>query len=235
MVSMIGGGSGVPKPGLISLAHNGVLFLDETPEFSSQTLEALRQPLESGRVTINRASGSAWFPAKFQLALAANPCPCGNYSDKGNRCTCSHTQRTRYLSKLSGPLLDRIDIRLEVRPANAGALALGRANPGPTSVQIRDLVIEARDRARRRLQGTAWRANSEVSGAYLRKNLRPPTSSTARLDNALGRGQISMRAYDRCLKVAWTCADLASRDQVAEEDIVYALSLRGNLLAEVAA
>ena len=232
MVAMIGGGSGIPKPGLISLAHNGVLFLDETPEFSSQTLESLRQPLESGKVTINRASGSAWFPARFQLALAANPCPCGNYSAKGNRCTCSHTQRARYLAKLSGPLLDRIDIRLDVRPASSGAIAVGKVNPGPTSAQIREQVLEARQRARNRLAGTSWHANAEITGAYLRKHLRPPTSATVRLDAALARGQISMRAYDRCLKVAWTCADLASRDHVTAEDILYALSLRGNLHLE---
>ena len=234
MVAMIGGGSGVPKPGLISLAHNGVLFLDETPEFSSQTLESLRQPLESGKVTINRASGSAWFPARFQLALAANPCPCGNYSAKGNRCTCSHLQRTRYLAKLSGPLLDRIDIRLEVRPASSGAIALGKQSPGPSSAEIREQVLDARQRARRRLEGTAWHANAEISGAYLRKHLRPPTSATARLDAALTRGQISMRAYDRCLKVAWTCADLEARDTVSAENILYALSLRGNLHTEPA-
>jgi magnesium chelatase family protein len=232
MVAMIGGGSGIPKPGLISLAHNGVLFLDETPEFSSQTLESLRQPLESGKVTINRASGSAWFPARFQLALAANPCPCGNYSAKGNRCTCSHTQRARYLAKLSGPLLDRIDIRLDVRPASSGAIAVGKVNPGPTSAQIREQVLEARLRARHRLAGTPWHANAEITGAYLRKHLRPPTSATVRLDGALARGQISMRAYDRSLKVAWTCADLASRDHVTAEDILYALSLRGNLHLE---
>ncbi len=232
MVAMIGGGSGVPKPGLISLAHNGVLFLDETPEFSSQTLESLRQPLESGKVTINRASGSAWFPARFQLALAANPCPCGNYSAKGNRCTCSHTQRSRYLAKLSGPLLDRIDIRLDVRPASSGAIAVGKARPGPTSAQIRQQVQEARQRARHRLAGTAWHANAEITGAYLRKHLRPPASATARLDEALARGQISMRAYDRCLKVAWTCADLAARDQVTSDDILCALSLRANMQPE---
>ncbi len=235
MVAMIGGGSGVPKPGLISLAHNGVLFLDETPEFSSQTLESLRQPLESGKVTINRASGSAWFPARFQLALAANPCPCGNYSAKGNRCTCSHVQRTRYLGKLSGPLLDRIDIRVEVRPASSAAIALGRANPGQTSAEIREQVLEARNRARYRLADTSWHSNAEVSGAYLRKHLRPPATATARLDAALARGLISMRAYDRCLKVAWTCADLAARDQVSPEDIVYALSLRGNIQLEASA
>ena len=232
MVAMIGGGSGVPKPGLISLAHNGVLFLDETPEFSSQTLESLRQPLESGKVTINRASGSAWFPARFQLALAANPCPCGNYSAKGNRCTCSHIQRSRYLAKLSGPLLDRIDIRLEVRPASAGAIALGKLKPGPTSNEIREQVLEARQRARHRLAGTSWNANAEVTGAYLRKHLRPSAAATARLDAALARGVISMRAYDRCLRVAWTCADLAARGEVSSDDIAYAISLRGNIQLE---
>ena len=227
MVAMIGGGSGSPKPGLISLAHNGVLFLDEAPEFSSQTLESLRQPLESGRVIINRAAGAAWYPARFQLALAANPCPCGNYSSQGNKCTCSPSQRARYLGKLSGPLLDRIDVRLEVRPASPASIASARLKPGPTSIELRERVTNARELARERLSQTPWRANAEVSGAYLRKHLRPDSTATHRLDAALSRGLISMRGYDRCLRLAWTSADLAGRQSVTAEDILVALSLRG--------
>jgi len=227
MVAMIGGGSGSPKPGLISLAHNGVLFLDEAPEFSSQTLESLRQPLESGRVVINRAAGAAWYPANFQLALAANPCPCGNFSARGNKCTCSATQRSRYLGKLSGPLLDRIDVRLEVRPASPAAIATARLNPGPTSLELRERISQARELARRRLRETPWRANAEVSGAYLRKHLRPDSRATQRLDAALTRGLVSMRGYDRCLRIAWTAADLAGRESVCADDVLVALSLRG--------
>ena len=235
MVAMVGGGSGIPKPGLISLAHNGVLFLDEAPEFSSQTLEALRQPLESGRVVINRASGAAWFPARFQLALAANPCPCGNYTAKANRCTCSPTQRVRYLGKLSGPLLDRIDVRLEVRPSSPAAIATSRLKPGPTSIELRERVTNAREAARERLKGTPWRANAEINGAYLRKNLRPDSKATAKLDAALNRGLISMRGYDRCLRVAWTSADIAGRASVSAEDVLLSLSLRGHSEGELRA
>ncbi len=228
MAAMVGGGSGIPKPGLISLAHNGVLFLDEAPEFSTQTLEALRQPLESGKVVINRAAGAAWFPARFQLALAANPCPCGNYTSKASRCTCTQAQRMRYLNKLSGPLLDRIDLRLEVRAASPAAIATSRLKPGPTSAELRLRVEAARSAARERLIDTPWRANAEISGAYLRKHLRPDSKATERLDAALTRGQLSMRGYDRCLRLAWTSADLAGRARVQTEDVLLALSLRGH-------
>jgi magnesium chelatase family protein len=235
MVAMVGGGVGIPKPGVISLAHNGVLFLDEAPEFSSQTLESLRQPLESGKVVINRAAGSAWFPARFQLALAANPCPCGNFTSRGSKCTCTASQRTKYLTKLSGPLLDRIDVRLEVRQASPAAIATARLQPGPTSEQLRQRVALAREAARLRLQATPWRANAEVSGAYLRKHLRPDRKATERLDAALTRGLISMRGYDRCLRLAWTSADLAGRASVSAEDVLRALSLRGHQEGETRA
>lgn len=228
MVALIGGGSSLPRPGLISLAHNGVLFLDEAPEFSSQALESLRQPLESGGVMISRASGNAWFPSRFQLVLAANPCPCGNFTGTSSKCTCSPSNRSKYLSKLSGPLLDRIDVQLNLTAATTASLALGASMRRKTSSEIRETVTAAREAARVRLADTPWRANGEISGSYLRKHLRPDKTATAQLDFALTRGMISMRGYDRCLRVAWTAADLAGRDRVSAEDVLLALSLRGH-------
>lgn len=229
LVSLIGGGSGVPRPGLVSHAHNGVLFLDEAPEFSAHTLDALRQPLESGQVVINRSAGNALFPARFQLVMAANPCPCGNFSFSGKNCVCASAARIRYLGKLSGPLLDRVDLRLNMTPASAAALSVGRVSPGATSEQLRARVVNARDRARFRLRDTPWRANAEVSGAYLRKHLRPASQHTHMLDVALSRGLISMRGYDRCIRVAWTIADLAGHDQVQAEDVLEAVALRAEM------
>ena len=225
MPALIGGGAGVPKPGLISLAHNGVLFLDEAPEFSSQALESLRQPLESGSINISRAAGNAWFPARFQLILAANPCPCGQWLSTPSKCTCTPSSRSRYLGKLSGPLLDRIDVQLTLYPASR---SVGSGHANETSLELRERVAMARKRARERLACTPWNANGEVSGAYLRKHLRPSSDASAPLDLAVARGLISMRAYDRCLRVAWTICDLAERDAVSREDVLRALSLRGH-------
>jgi magnesium chelatase family protein len=227
MPALIGGGVGVPKPGLISLAHNGVLFLDEAPEFTSQALESLRQPLESGQININRASGSAWFPARFQLILAANPCQCGHWLTNPAKCSCTPSSRARYLGKLSGPLRDRIDLQLTLYPATRATLS-GSSSASQTSEQIRARVEQAREISRKRLIETPWKANSEISGAYLRKHLRPPASATAPLDEAVTRGLISMRAYDRCLRVAWTICDLNQRNQVSRDDVLRALSLRGH-------
>lgn len=234
MPALIGGGSGVPKPGLISLAHHGVLFLDEAPEFSTQALESLRQPLESGSISISRAAGNAWFPARFQLILAANPCPCGHWLSAPAKCTCTPSSRSRYLAKLSGPLLDRIDVQLTLYPSSK-VVPSSQVGSARTSAQIREQVTEARSRTRVRLRDTPWNANAEITGSYLRKHLRPSPDATAPLDNAVARGLISMRAYDRCIRVAWTIADLAGRDQVSKVDVLQALSLRGHQPVGVAA
>ena len=230
LVSLIGGGATFPRPGLVSLANHGVLFLDEAPEFSRGFLEALRQPLESGEVLINRSAGFARFPARFQLVMAANPCPCGNFAGKGRACVCLPSSRLSYLSKLSGPLLDRIDLRIRLETANPAQVALARVGAqqlGRSSSEIRARVELARSQARKRLAGTPWQSNAQVPGAYLRKQLMPKSTVTRSLDQALERGLIGMRGYDRCLRLAWTSADLDARQSVLEEDIAKAVLLRG--------
>jgi len=232
--SLVGGGLGMPRPGLISLANNGVLFLDEAPEFMKPVLEALRQPLESGEVVINRSAGTAKFPARFQLVLAANPCPCGNAVGTAKSCRCSEQQKSKYLSKLSGPLLDRVDIRLQIQAVSPAQMAIARSNAnsdkggGRSSAVMRDRVFSARQRAEARLASTPWRTNSQVPGSYLRKHFPLSASVGARLEKALDQGRISMRGYDRCLRVAWSVADLAGRDMPNELDIAKAIFLRGS-------
>ncbi|MEY4971212.1 MAG: hypothetical protein RLZZ404_138, partial [Actinomycetota bacterium] len=200
-------------------------------EFQKPVLEALRQPLESGEVVINRSAGTAKFPARFQLVLAANPCPCGYAIGSGKSCRCSEQQRQKYLAKLSGPLLDRVDIRLQIESVSPAQMAIARnkASGATTgSRQLRDCVAIARQRAEARLASTPWRTNSQVPGSYLRKHFPLSTSVSERLEKALDHGRISMRGYDRCLRVAWSVADLAGRDLPNEFDIAKAIFLRGS-------
>lgn len=225
MVSMVGGGGSQPRPGLISLAHNGVLFLDEAPEFHSSVLEALRQPLESGQITISRASGNATFPARFQLVLASNPCPCGYAIGSGKACTCSAASRLRYQNRLSGPLSDRLDLRLELHSVNASIL--GAQESSLTSNELRAQVTKARINSRERLVTTPWLTNSQVPGSYLRRELRLSKQTTSQLDASLDRNLISMRGYDRCLRVAWSLADLAGRNVPTKDDLAMSVYLRG--------
>lgn len=230
LTSMIGGGASLPRPGLVSLANHGVLFLDEAPEFQRPILEALRQPLESGDVVISRTAGLARFPARFQLLMAANPCPCGKATGNGRSCVCQSAARLAYFAKLSGPLLDRIDVRLKLQPTNPAQVALARLGAtqiGRSSAEIRGRVIEARNRAQKRLAGTPWLINSQVPGSYLRKTLITDPNATAMLDKAMQRGDLSMRGYDRCLRMAWSHADLCERDKVTAEDVAHAVVLRG--------
>lgn len=190
-------------------------------------LDSLRQPLESGTITIHRASAIAHFPARFQLVLAANPCQCGLYGTPGAECTCPVSQRRRYLGRLSGPLLDRVDIHLGLRPVTAAQLRLGVEQPGWSSAEARSAVVAARAIAASRLSGTPWRINAQVSGAYLRSaGMLLPASVTAPLDRALERGSISMRGYDRTIRVAWTVADLAGLPRPGLEQVGQALYLR---------
>ena len=228
--SLVGGGMGFPRPGHISLANHGVLFLDEAPEFQKPVLESLRQPLESGEVIINRSAGTARFPARFQLVLAANPCPCGRLTGKGKRCICTHAQKLGYASKLSGPLLDRVDIRLAIIPANPAQMAIGNGSEAQrkTSAQARTEVANARAAAAERLGRTPWSINAQVPGPYLRQQLKPQLQVTAQLDRALDRGVMSMRGYDRCLRLAWTSCDLSGRNSPTLEDISMAIYLRGS-------
>jgi magnesium chelatase family protein len=230
LAAMVGGGSSQPKPGLISLAHRGVLFLDEAPEFQSPVLEALRQPLESGQITISRSSGQAIFPARFQLVLAANPCPCGFAADTGKACTCSSSSRTRYLAKISGPLSDRIDLRIQLNPVNAALVTAAIPALGQTSAEIQLEVTQARAATTERLKGTPWLLNSEVAGSYLRRELRLPKSITKHLDSSLDQRVISMRGYDRCLRLAWSIADLGGRESPSLEDVSLAGFYRGSEL-----
>ncbi|OXE35100.1 MAG: Mg chelatase-like protein, partial [Phenylobacterium zucineum] len=222
--ALIGGGTGIPRPGLASLAHNGVLFLDEAPEFSSNVLDSLRQPLESGELVISRALGTARFPASFQLVMAANPCACGQSEASGKNCQCSHLQRQRYMNRLSGPLLDRIDIRFRVSRVKA----LQDSEGSRTSAEVRERVLGARALAATRLSSTPWTLNARVPGVYLRKHLRPSKEATRNLDHALSAGRISMRGYDRCLRLAWTLADLSGRASPTSDDVATASILRSS-------
>ncbi|BDI21913.1 YifB family Mg chelatase-like AAA ATPase [Herbiconiux sp. L3-i23] len=226
-VAMIGGGSSVIRPGAAARAAHGVLFLDEAPEFSARALDTLRQPLESGRISVERVAAVAHFPGRFQLVLAANPCPCGKYGTKDALCTCAPIARDRYLRRISGPLLDRVDIQLMVPPVTAAQLRMQKKRPHTTSAAARDRVLAARDRAARRLAGTGWRTNSEVPGSALRGSAMQLDPSAAEpLDRAIGRGTLTMRGYDRTLRLAWTLADLDGVDRPGLAQVGRALSLR---------
>lgn len=225
--AMIGGGNPVPRPGQISLAHGGVLFLDEAPEFSLSTLESLREPLESGSISISRAAGTAVFPARFQLVMAANPCPCGYRDVPGKTCTCSYSARARYASKLSGPLLDRIDIRIRVDAQTKAARLRAAKTERCSSLTLRQQVAQARNASAERLAGTPWRFNSEVSGQFLRRLATENPSATAILERALVSGSISMRGFDRCMRVALSIADLDAKPVLDATCVAEALFLRG--------
>lgn len=225
MAALVGGGSRVIRPGAIVRAHRGVLLLDEVAEFSAATLDALRQPLESGAIEIHRSGVSARFPARFQLVMAMNPCPCGSYGVRGESCTCPPIAIRRYAHKLSGPLRDRIDIDLQM--SRVAAQAIGSERGAVTSAQARERVGAARDRALRRWAQTPWRTNAEVSGAWLRQgDHRIPIEARAPLDRALQLGALTLRGYDRVLRLAWTVADIAGAPMPTAEHIGRALYLR---------
>ena len=222
--AIVGGGSGLARPGDISLAHCGVLLLDEAPEFAPSVLDCLRQPLESGTITIDRARGRATYPAKFQLVLAANPCPCGKASAKGDKCTCSSLRRRNYLQRLSGPLLDRIDIQIEVMALTSSALrGLGQ---GESSSQVAARVAQARAHARRRLADTPWSLNSQVPGYWLRGPQADLDAQVLGLLELAMRAGLSLRAIDRVLRVAWSIADLQGHERLTKTDVASAISLR---------
>ncbi len=220
--AIIGGGSGTPRPGAASRAHHGVLFLDEAPEFSSRVLQTLRQPLESGTVSIHRAMATATYPARFQLLLAANPCPCGQLAGRGDRCTCTSLQQRRYFSRLSGPLLDRIDVQVAVLPT--AVPTLGRTTE--TSAHVRTRVVTARERARERYLRTPWTCNAMVPGSWLREHTGHDNSAMRELNKATNTGAITLRGADRALRVAWTLADLDGDESPRAEHVYQALTLR---------
>jgi magnesium chelatase family protein len=222
--AILGGGSGIFRPGAVSLAHHGCLFLDEAPEFARDVLDALRQPVESGEVTIARSGLTATFPARFTLILAANPCPCARASAAGSACTCTPVIRRRYLARLSGPLLDRVDVKVELLPTGRAELPGDRpiAEPGTTAAAR---VAEARQRAGRRLKETPWRLNAEIPGSELRRSFRPSPGALAPMERAMDLGEISARGADRIVRMSWTVADLAGADRPGKAEIGYALGL----------
>lgn len=225
--AIIGGGLGVPRPGAISLAHFGVLFLDEVTEFQNHTLQSLREPLESRRITVARSAGQAVFPANFQFVVAANPCPCGNFGSKKVECQCSVLSRQRYLTKLGGPLFDRVDIRLQIQPVRSLISKLENQQTRMTTAEARAKVVEARAAAKERLRDSRFESNAEVTSAYLRTKLKLPGAVTANLTRSLDRGTLSMRGFDRCLRLAWTLADLNGLSSPGADEITLAMGLRG--------
>jgi magnesium chelatase family protein len=218
------------RPGVASLAHHGVLFLDEAPEFASGVLDALRQPLESGHVTIARSGGIACYPARFLLVLAANPCGCATSSATTGSCTCTSLIRRRYLNRLSGPLLDRVDLQVRMDPVSRTELLADRAHVEHTSA-VAARVLVARSRATERLAGSPWRTNSDVPGRELRARWAPARTALAAAERALDAGRLSARGLDRVLRVAWTLADLADRPRPTADDIDEALYLRTGVAA----
>ena len=222
--AIVGGGSGVIRPGAASLAHRGCLLLDEAPEFARDVLDALRQPLESGQVVVARSGVTARFPARFTLVLAANPCPCAKGPGARAGCSCTPAARRRYLSRLSGPLLDRVDVKVEFLPVSRAELLSDRGFAEPSSVVLKR-VEAARDRAAARLGPTPWRLNGEIPGSELRRGFAPGPGALAPLERAMDLGEISARGVDKVIRVAWTLADLAgvARPTVAETS--YALGL----------
>jgi len=220
---LVGGGS-TPTPGEISLAHNGVLFLDELPEFNRRTLEVLRQPLEDGEITISRALSSSKFPADFILIAALNPCPCGYRNDPRRECHCTVPQIERYMAKISGPLLDRIDLHLEV-PA-VPFRELSAATPGTSSAQMRAQVVNARAVQRARFSGTKTRSNGHMSHRQLRTHCVLDTAGMNLLKATMAELGLSARAHDKILRVARTIADLESIERIAAAHVSEAVNYR---------
>jgi len=246
VASVVGGGSGLATPGAVSLANRGVLFLDEAPLFSPRVLDALREPLESGVVTLARANGVVTYPARFQLVLAANPCPCSAAGRDAAVavCTCPSATARAYQAKLTGALRDRLDLILELLPVSrglivesgvAGVRALSPGSQAESSAAIRERVLAARGRSAARLAGTPWSTNAEVPGPVLRRRWPVAAGAGRPLRRVVDLGALSSRGVDRVLKVAWTLADLAGRDQPNSEDVHRALALRaGRAVADLA-
>jgi magnesium chelatase family protein len=222
--AIVGGGSGALRPGAASLAHHGCLFLDEAPEFSRDVLDALRQPLESGEVVLARSGLTARFPARFTLVLAANPCPCSRATSSRAACSCTPLVRRRYLARLSGPLLDRVDVKAEFFPVGKAELLSDRKFTEPSSV-VAERVALARERMAFRLRGTRWRLNAEIPGSELRRRYAPAPGALAPLERAMDLGEISARGVDRVIRLSWTVADLSGVARPTVDEISYALGL----------
>lgn len=223
-VSLIGGGQ-TPRPGEVSLAHNGILFLDELPEFGRSVLEVLRQPLEDRTIAVSRARYNVDYPANFTLVAAMNPCPCGYYNHPSKECVCSPGSVIRYMGRVSGPLMDRIDMHIEVTPVEASELQ--STTEEESSTQIRARVERARERQRRRFKEVEGvHTNAGMNSAMLRAYCPLDAASERLLGQAMERLAFSARAYDRVLKLARTIADLADRDEIIPSDIAEALAYR---------
>jgi magnesium chelatase family protein len=220
--AVVGGGSGVPRPGALSRAHAGVLLLDEAPEFPRGVLEALRQPLESGFVDVHRSRGAVRLPARFLLVMTANPCPCGG---SNRQCQCSPAAKRRYRTRLSGPVLDRVDLRVELPPVSRVRLPL--TGPADDSATVRARVAAARATAARRWAEVGFRLTAEVPGSVLRSGrLALPAAGAHRLERAVDAGLLTGRGHDRCIRIAWTIADLAGATVPSVSHVEEALDLR---------
>ena len=222
--ALIGGGNTYPRPGMVSLAHRGVLFLDELPEFQRTVLDSMRQPLEERRVQIARASGVVTFPSDFMLVAAMNPCPCGYFGHPTRACTCSQTKVSLYLNKISGPLLDRMDLKVEVPPVEYDRMA--DARPAESSAEVRKRVEAARQIQRRRYAGTGVTCNARLTPALLKKYCVLTPEADRLLAAAYERMGLSGRSYDRLLRVARTIADLAGSEQIGPDHVAEAIQFR---------
>ncbi|HEX6357021.1 YifB family Mg chelatase-like AAA ATPase [Actinophytocola sp.] len=225
--ALVGGGVGLAKPGAISTAHNGVLLLDEACEFAADRLEALRTALEEGEIRLARRDGVARYPARFQLVLATNPCPCAPPRELD--CTCSPHAKRRYMARLSGPLLDRVDIRVRMRPITALSRADGVTPESTAAVRAR--VARAREKAAERWKKHGWLTNAQAPGPILRREFGLPRAATALLDRGLDIGAVTARGADRCIRVSWTLADLAGDDLPTADHVTAALEFRDRRVA----
>ena len=223
--SLVGGGAGLAQPGAITRAHRGILFMDEAPEFSARTLQTLREPLESGYVAISRAKGTTYYPARFQLIMAANPCPCGYAYGNGERCTCREKDRIKYFSRLSGPILDRIDIQIEVPPVER--INPGTVPSGESSHAIRLRVMVARQTAQERFREFGWVCNAQATGTWLRANTS--TKAIELVNHALASERLSLRGADRAMRLAWTLSDLSGKTSPGPEEMMQGISMRTRL------
>jgi magnesium chelatase family protein len=223
-VAMVGGGTHVIRPGACSLAHHGVLFIDEAPECASGILDSLRQPLESGTITIARSIGNITYPSRFLLVLAANPCPCGKFAGRGLGCSCSSIQVRRYLGKLSGPLMDRIDMRITVEPV--GRADISSVTLGESSAVIAERVRSARLVARDRFEGRGFELNSAIPARELRNDFKPDRLAMNFLHDELDHERLTARGLHKVIRLSWTLADLAGRNQPTLQDVTNAYELR---------
>jgi magnesium chelatase family protein len=223
--SLVGGGGGLAQPGAITRAHHGVLFMDEAPEFSPRVLQSLREPLETGLIALARAHGTTIYPARFQLIMAANPCPCGFSYGTGERCTCSSRERRRYWNRLSGPILDRIDIQTEVLDVPCLPTATQSETDGSSDIRLK--VLAARQEARSRYLEHGWSCNAQATGSWLREHSSPTVLE--HINQALRTSLLSMRGADRALRLSWTLADLTGHSSPTVEDIDLGIHLRTKL------